>query len=83
MKPAITVIGSANVDFIMQVPHLPALGETVADGTFFQAFGGKGANQAVGAARAGGAVTLVAKVGTQSSIPTRQEIEEFLSQQEF
>jgi ribokinase len=64
MKPRITVIGSANVDFIMQVMRLPAVGETVADGRFFQAFGGKGANQAVAAARAGGAVAFVAALGS-------------------
>lgn len=63
MKPTITVIGSANVDFVMQVSHLPAVGETVTDGRFFQAFGGKGANQAVAAARAGGEVHLVASLG--------------------
>ncbi|MEZ5278090.1 MAG: ribokinase [Opitutaceae bacterium] len=63
MKPKITVIGSANIDFVMQVGHLPAKGETVVDGRFFQAFGGKGANQAVAAARAGGAVCFVAALG--------------------
>ncbi len=66
MKPksVITVIGSANVDFIMQVPKLPVMGETVTDGTFFQTFGGKGANQAVAAARAGGQVTFVGALGS-------------------
>ncbi len=61
--PRITVIGSANVDFIMRAPHLPGVGETVTDCEFFQTFGGKGANQAVAAARAGGAVTFVAALG--------------------
>ena len=63
MKPRITVIGSANVDFIMQVPRLPARGETIDGGAFYQTFGGKGANQAVAAARAGGAVTFVGALG--------------------
>lgn len=62
-KTQITIVGSANVDFIMKVPHLPALGETVTDGAFFQMFGGKGANQAVAAARAGGNVAFVGGLG--------------------
>ena len=62
-KPKITVIGSSNVDFIMQLERLPAVGETVTGGQFAQTFGGKGANQAVAAARAGGAVTFVSAVG--------------------
>ena len=64
MKPKVTVVGSANVDHVMQVGHLPARGETVIDGRYSQAFGGKGANQAVAAARAGGAVTFVAALGS-------------------
>ncbi len=60
---SIVVVGSSNVDLIMKVPRLPALGETVTDGTFAQVFGGKGANQAVGAARAGGRVTFVNCIG--------------------
>lgn len=63
MKPRIAVIGSANVDFIMQVDHLPAVDETVIGGIFMQTFGGKGANQAVAAARAGGEVTFISAVG--------------------
>jgi ribokinase len=63
MSPKITVIGSANIDYIMQMPHLPKLGETVNDAKFFQAYGGKGANQAVAAARAGAVVSFVAALG--------------------
>lgn len=63
MHPKITIIGSANIDYIMQIPHLPKVGETVTDGKFFQAYGGKGANQAVAAARAGGATTFIAALG--------------------
>ena len=66
MKPQITVIGSSNVDFIMRLERLPAVGETVTGGEFAQTFGGKGANQAVAAARAGGAVTFVSAVGDDS-----------------
>jgi ribokinase len=60
---SIVVVGSANVDFIMKVPHLPARGETVGDGAFFQMFGGKGANQTVAAARAGGNVAFIGGIG--------------------
>lgn len=59
----IAVIGSSNIDFIMKMDHLPAVGETVTDAEFMQTFGGKGANQAVGAARAGGEVLFVNAVG--------------------
>lgn len=62
-RSLIVVVGSANVDYIMQVPHLPQKGETVAGSGFSQTFGGKGANQAVAAARSGGKVVLVCSVG--------------------
>ena len=65
MKQRITVIGSSNVDMIMKLSHLPAKGETVTEGAFMQVFGGKGANQAVAAARAGGSVTFVTAVGDE------------------
>ena len=61
--PKIVVVGSSNTDFAVQVDRLPGPGETVLGGTFHQAAGGKGANQAVAAARAGGDVTFVACVG--------------------
>ena len=66
MKPSIIVIGSSNVDLIMQVPHLPKPGETVTGGNFSQVFGGKGANQALAASLAGGNVTFVTCVGSDS-----------------
>jgi ribokinase len=59
----IAVVGSSNVDLVMKVPRLPRVGETVTGGEFAQIFGGKGANQAVGAARAGGSVAFVGCVG--------------------
>ncbi|GAB4221589.1 MAG: ribokinase [Spirochaetales bacterium] len=62
-RDLIIVVGSANVDYIMRVPHLPLRGETVAGSGFSQTFGGKGANQAVAAARAGGSVILVCSIG--------------------
>jgi ribokinase len=65
----IVVVGSSNVDLVMKMPRLPRLGETVTDGTFAQVFGGKGANQAVGAARAGGRVAFVSCVGDDAYGP--------------
>jgi ribokinase len=59
----IVVVGSANTDMVVRVPSLPRPGETVLGGTFFTAHGGKGANQAVAAARAGGSVALIACLG--------------------
>lgn len=59
----ILVIGSSNTDMIIRVPRIPKPGETIIGGTFSMAAGGKGANQAVAAARAGGRVTFVARVG--------------------
>ncbi|MDN3657566.1 ribokinase [Ferruginibacter paludis] len=59
----IIVIGSANTDMVVKCATLPFPGETVLGGTFFMNAGGKGANQAVAAARLGGEVTFVAKVG--------------------
>jgi ribokinase len=63
MKPSILVIGSSNTDMIAKVPRLPRRGETVLGGKFTTAAGGKGANQAVSAARAGGDVSFIACVG--------------------
>lgn len=59
----IVVVGSANTDMVVRVPRLPRPGETVIGGSFFSARGGKGANQAVAAARAGGSVALIACLG--------------------
>ena len=63
MAGKVVVVGSSNVDLLMKMPRLPKVGETVTDCTFAQVFGGKGANQAVGAARAGGDVVFVSCVG--------------------
>jgi len=59
----ITVIGSINLDLIAKVERLPAPGETVAGSRFDTAPGGKGANQALAAARAGVPVRMVGSVG--------------------
>jgi len=63
MKPCVLVIGSTNTDMILKVPHLPAPGETILGGEFSIVQGGKGANQAVAAARAGGNVSFVSCIG--------------------
>lgn len=62
MKPKIIVIGSSNTDMVVKVPHIPAPGETIMGTGFMTIPGGKGANQAVAAARAGAAVTFIACV---------------------
>ena len=59
----ILVIGSSNTDMVIKTHKLPSPGETVLGGTFFMNPGGKGANQAVAAARLGGKVTFVTKIG--------------------
>lgn len=63
MKPKIVVVGSANTDMVVQVDSIPSLGETVLGGKFVCAQGGKGANQAVAAARLGADVTFIARLG--------------------
>lgn len=68
-KDKILVIGSSNVDLIMKMAHLPKRGETVTDAVFMQVYGGKGANQAVAAARAGGNVAFVSCVGEDAYTP--------------
>jgi len=69
MNKKIVVIGSSNVDLIMKMDHLPEKGETVTNADFFQVYGGKGANQAVAAARAGGDVAFVSSVGEDAYTP--------------
>lgn len=59
----IVVIGSTNMDMVIKTDHIPVPGETVLSGSFFMNPGGKGANQAVAAARLGGEVTFISKVG--------------------
>jgi ribokinase len=63
MAGRIVVVGSSNTDMIIKLDRIPKPGETLLGGEFVTAAGGKGANQAVAAARAGGAVTLIARVG--------------------
>ena len=63
MRPKIVVIGSANTDMIVRTAHIPVSGETVLGDGFMRSGGGKGANQAVAAARLGAEVVFVARLG--------------------
>ena len=63
MSRKIVVIGSCNTDMVINMERLPLPGETLLGGKFFMNPGGKGANQAVAAARLGGKVLFIAKVG--------------------
>jgi ribokinase len=61
--PRLTVVGSINLDLVVQVERMPRPGETIADATFATIPGGKGANQAVAAARLGARVVFIGCVG--------------------
>jgi ribokinase len=61
--PRIAVIGSINMDLLVRCAHLPVPGETIIADAAAMIPGGKGANQAVAAARAGGEVTMIGRVG--------------------
>lgn len=63
MSSKIIVVGSANMDMVVKTTHIPMPGETVLGGTFLMNPGGKGANQAVAAARLGGKVAFITKIG--------------------
>ncbi|GAC1037482.1 ribokinase [Pseudomonas sp. No.117] len=63
MHPDVIVIGSLNMDLVVRAPRLPRGGETLAGHTFATAPGGKGANQAVAAARLGARVAMIGCVG--------------------
>lgn len=62
-RPNVCVVGSLNMDLVVRAPHLPTPGETISGGPFGTYPGGKGANQAVAAARLGGAVAMIGRVG--------------------
>jgi ribokinase len=68
--PRITVVGSANVDHVARVERLPRPGETISDAEFECVPGGKGANQALAAARLGAQVRFVGRLG-QDDLPLR------------
>lgn len=63
MTARLTVVGSINLDLVAQTERLPRPGETVTGATFTRVPGGKGANQAVAAARLGAVVTMIGRVG--------------------
>ncbi len=75
MKPSIVIVGSSNTDMVIKADHLPMPGETILGGTFFMNPGGKGANQAVAAARLNGQVTFICKTG--NDIFGRQSLQLF------
>lgn len=62
-KPRICVVGSSNIDLVVKSQRLPSSGETLLGGEFLMVPGGKGANQAVAAAKLGAEVYFVAKLG--------------------
>ncbi len=64
---SIVVVGSLNMDYVMQVPSLPQRGETVFAAGYSTSSGGKGANQAVAAARLGSRVFMVGRVGSDGA----------------
>ena len=61
--PSVVVVGSANVDFVVRAPRHPVPGETLLGSDFATHPGGKGANQAVAASRAGASVAIVGRLG--------------------
>lgn len=62
----ILVIGSSNMDLVVQVPRCPAAGETLFGSSFTTNYGGKGANQAIAVARIGSGVTFMTKLGNDT-----------------
>lgn len=67
MKPQIAVVGSINMDLVFKTSRMPEPGETLMGHSFHQVHGGKGANQAVAAARSGASVNFVASVGNDDN----------------
>ena len=63
MPGDVVVVGSSNTDMILQMDHIPQPGETILGGRFSMAAGGKGANQAVAAARLGAEVSFLSRLG--------------------
>ena len=72
-SPEVVVVGSLNMDLIFRSPRLPDAGETLLGGRFDTAFGGKGANQAVAAARLGAHTAMVGRVGDDTFGPTLRQ----------
>jgi ribokinase len=78
MSTPIYIIGSSNTDMVVKAERLPLPGETILGGKFLMNAGGKGANQAVAAARLGGRVSLIANLG--DDLFGRKAIEQFQSE---
>jgi ribokinase len=68
LPPSVCVVGSANVDLVARCKRLPRPGETVTDAEFERIPGGKGANQAVAAARLGARTSFVGRIGTDDLV---------------
>ncbi len=79
-RARVVVVGGANVDLTVQTPNLPQRGETVQGDTVQTAFGGKGANQALAAKRAGAHVAFVGKLGEDNY---GQDLTRFLQQEQI
>lgn len=62
-QPTILVVGSANMDLVVQAPRIPVPGETILGGSFARVRGGKGANQAVACSRLGARTMMLGRVG--------------------
>jgi len=77
VRDTILVAGSANLDFVVRAPHVPAPGETVLGGEFATYAGGKGANQAVAAARAGAKTQMLVALGDDAhAVPIEASLRE-------
>jgi len=74
-KPKIAVVGSSNMDLVVKSKRIPAVGETILGGDFIMVPGGKGANQAVAAAKLGAEVYFIAKLG--NDIYAEQSLDNF------
>ena len=70
----VIVVGSINLDVVLRLPALPGPGETVLGGELARHHGGKGANQAVAAARAGGHVHMIGAVGAEDGTDSLREL---------
>jgi ribokinase len=66
MTARLAVVGSLNMDLVTRTPHIPVPGETIIGSDFHSVPGGKGANQAVAAARVGGSVSMVGRLGNDA-----------------
>jgi ribokinase len=65
-RPRVAVVGSFNMDLVFGAARLPERGETIPGSAFGMFIGGKGANQAVAASRAGAQVEMVGRLGSDS-----------------